>query len=1012
MMEERYTERIKSLETLVDQYHKSFDQCKQQSYNETQVRVDFVNPLFELLGWDVLNQEGLPQHLREVTHEANVTVEEEGKRKNKKPDYAFRIGTDILFFLETKKPSVDITSDRLPAFQLRRYGWSGNLKISILTNFTDLYIYDCGVRPVEKDDIGVALLAHYHYTEYANKFDEIYGMLSKESAISGEFEKRFDAISTPYRREPFDEYFLKQIQNWRLLIGNDIINNTPTISIDALNIAVQRILNRIIFLRICEDRSFEDYETLKQVHNFSALKALFLASDKKYDSGLFDLLEEDNIIVSDNILIQIFKDLYYPNNSYEFSIVDPYIIGQIYEIFLDESLIYQEGKGVFDVEKPEAVDSQGAVNTPKNITDIIVEKTLNPIIQGKSISEIPNIRIADICCGAGNFLLSSFEYIVNYYITYYLDHDKEDAIRRGDILLEPGNSQYKLAFEKRRSILLNNICGVDIDPLAVEVTRFSLLLKVLEGASLDEVVAFTRKTGEHILPNLNNNIKNGNSLVDSQFTKYDSQIYRNVTLLYSLKMFDWNQEFNGKFDAIVGNPPYIRVQNMVKYSPEEYNFYRSNTSGYAVGKAELLDKYQLFIERGLSLLKANGRLGYIIPHKFMITKSGRIIRRLLSENKCVNQIYHFGTNQVFRNRSTYTAIMLLEKTPQKHFEIAFVDDLGEFESSREALMEEYPSDYLSEKPWVFLNKKITDKLEALGDRVVPLKDVTEIFVGLQTSADKIYIIKPDGEDLDYVYFTDTNGEKHKAEKGILRKNIYDIQLTKYKKIEANTYIIYPYKKINNRISLYSVEEMKTQFPFAYDYLCQNRAELDKRNMHARTDDTWFAYGRSQSIRRFFEGAHLIWPVLSQESNYVYDEDAITFTGGGNGPFYGLEIKKNVELSIFYIQALLNHWLLEEIVKNKASSFRGDYYSHGKQFIAELPIYKIDFSDEQQKEVHDKIVDDVKLIMELSERQSTASQHSESETLRRAKIEIQNEMNSLIDHLYGVEAQEGEEFNES
>jgi len=104
----------------------------------------------------VLNENGLPQHLREVTHEANVTVEEDGESKNKKPDYAFRIGTELLFYLETKKPAVDITSDILPAFQLRRYGWSGNLKISVLTNFTDLYIYDCSVRPVEDDDIGVA----------------------------------------------------------------------------------------------------------------------------------------------------------------------------------------------------------------------------------------------------------------------------------------------------------------------------------------------------------------------------------------------------------------------------------------------------------------------------------------------------------------------------------------------------------------------------------------------------------------------------------------------------------------------------------------------------------------------------------------------------------------------------------------------------------------------------------------------------------------------------------------
>lgn len=272
-------------------------------------------------------------------------------------------------------------------------------------------------------------------------------MLSKKSAISGEFDKFFDALSGPFRREPFDEYFLKQIKEWRLILGNSMMASNPLINMNTLNIAVQRILDRIIFLRICEDRSFEDYETLKHVSSFEELKSLFEAADKKYDSGLFELLEEDSISVEDNVLIDIFVDLYYPNNSYEFSVVDPYIIGQIYELFLDETLEYDEKKGVFCVEKPEAVDSQGAVNTPKNVTDIIVEKALDPLFTGKKIEDVKNYRIADICCGSGNFLISSFEYIVNFYINYYLENGKEDAIKRGDIYTLPGSTQFYLSYK-------------------------------------------------------------------------------------------------------------------------------------------------------------------------------------------------------------------------------------------------------------------------------------------------------------------------------------------------------------------------------------------------------------------------------------------------------------------------------------------------------------------------------------------------------------------------------------
>lgn len=394
---------------LVQAYSDNYQQFQQVTYNETQVRVDFVNRFFKLLGWDVDNERGLPQHLREVTHEATVVVEEDGVHRSKKPDYSFKVGTEVLYFLEAKKPAVNLTVDAAPAFQLRRYGWSGNLKISVLTNFTDLYIYDCSVRPKEDDDIGVAMIAHYHFNEYVEHFQEIYNMLSKESVLEGEFERQFGNIRGALRREPFDLYFLDQIRNWRNMLGEDILRNNPSVDVETLNIFVQRVLNRTIFLRICEDRCFENYESLRAITTYQELRALFAAADQKYDSGLFELLEEDRLAVSDAVIIDIFQSLYYPNNSYEFGVIDPYIIGQIYELFLDEVLIIREDGHIEVQGKPEAVDSQGTVNTPKNIIDIIVEETLSPLYMGKTPEEVAQYRIADICCGSGNFLLSAWK---------------------------------------------------------------------------------------------------------------------------------------------------------------------------------------------------------------------------------------------------------------------------------------------------------------------------------------------------------------------------------------------------------------------------------------------------------------------------------------------------------------------------------------------------------------------------------------------------------------------------
>ena len=627
---------------LVQTYSNNYLQFQRATYNETQVRVDFVNRLFKLLGWDVDNERGLPQHLREVTHEATVVVEEDGVHRSKKPDYSFKVGTEVLYFLETKKPAVNLTIDAAPAFQLRRYGWSGNLKVSVLTNFTDLYIYDCSVRPREGDDIGIAMIAHYHFDEYVERFEEIYNMLSKEAVLTGQFEHHFGNIQGALRREPFDQYFLDQIRTWRMMLGEDILRNNPNVDAETLNIFVQRVLNRTIFLRICEDRCFENYESLKAIATYQDLRTMFAAADQKYDSGLFELLEEDRLTVSDSVIIEIFQSLYYPNNSYEFGVIDPYIIGQIYELFLDETLVIRENGHIETQEKPEVVDSQGAVNTPKNITDIIIEETLRPLYENKTPEEVAQYRIADICCGSGNFLLSAFEYIVNYHIEYYRNHDRENAERRGDIYQLAGSTNYILSYEKKRSILKNNIFGVDIDPLAVEVSKFSLLLKALENSSLEEAEAFHQRTNQRILPNLDENIKNGNSLVNMAYARFDRSVYLNVSLMNKLKMFDWNAEFgNRKFDAIIGNPPYIRVQNMVHYSREEYDFYKSSHSPYVTAQTDTLDKYYLFIEKGLALLNDGGMLGYIVPHKFMNIKSGAKLRELLSANSNVKKILHF-----------------------------------------------------------------------------------------------------------------------------------------------------------------------------------------------------------------------------------------------------------------------------------------------------------------------------------------------------------------------------------
>ena len=497
------------------------------------------------------------------------------------------------------------------------------------------------------------------------------------------------------------------------------------------------------------------------------------------------------------------------------------------------------------------------------------------------------------------------------------------------------------------------------------------------------------------------------------YAQFEPGIYNNIPMLQTIRMFDWKVEFGEEgFDAIVGNPPYIRVQNLVRYSPSEYAFYKSEYSGYMTAETELMDKYYLFIERACSLLKEGGLIGYIVPHKFMYILSGESLRRYLSTQKSVSKIIHFGVHQVFSNRSTYTCILVLAKSKQESFNIAFVSDWNQFLFDHTVKFDTYSEDVLSEKPWTFIPSEISVHLTAIRPRCSRLNELADIFVGVQTSADKVYIIHPTSEDDEYVYFTDKNQVQQKVEKGILRKSVYDARLRRYEQIEANSYIIFPYENSNGKPQLIDIEIMRSRFPATFEYLSSFREELDKRNRPNRTDENWYAYGRSQSLRRFVSEEHLIWPVLSLDANYVYDKELVVFTGGGNGPFYGIEMKKQTRESIFYVQAILNHWLMELLVRKSASTFRGGYYSHGKQFIEQLPIYRINFDSSDQAQLHGEIVEKVHQIERLTSSMNAAQDSATKSTLRRSVVAANGDLNAMIDRIYGVEGMRMENVDES
>ncbi|EAG5206730.1 endonuclease, partial [Listeria monocytogenes] len=482
------------------------------NYNETQLRNDFIDPLLKCFGWDVDNDGGKNFFLRDVLQEESIDIKEERYKKN--PDYTLRINGTRKLFVEVKKPSVNILNSPNAAFQTRRYGWSANLGISVLTNFEHLIIYDCRYKPEEADNEHVARYKFFSYEEYEEKYEEISKLISYAAVNTGLLETNFS--SEERVGETFDRYFLQQIENWREKLASSAIINNPDLDEENVNYVVQRFLNRIIFLRICEDRAIEKYETLRSIKNFEELKILFKNADKKFNSGLFDFLEDIlslEVQIDSNVIIEIFNELYFPQSPYDFSVVDSTILSQIYEHFLSRRIIINEDRTFSLIEAPEVSASSGVVSTPKIIVEQIVHETLTPLVADKSFDELNQLKIADICCGSGTFLISAYDFIIEKKMERYIKELKNDS----NLVYRMNDNEIVFTLKAKREILENNIFGGDINPYAVEVTEFSLLLKLLEGENESTINDFIQCHDERVLPNLKSNIRCGNSLVDNKF---------------------------------------------------------------------------------------------------------------------------------------------------------------------------------------------------------------------------------------------------------------------------------------------------------------------------------------------------------------------------------------------------------------------------------------------------------------------------------------------------------------
>ncbi len=611
-------EALKQISNLVERFERNIEAYHSPVYNETQLRREFIDPFFEALGWDVTNKAGYAEQYKDVIHEDAIKI----AGATKAPDYCFRIGGVRKFFLETKKPSIDIKSQVTPAYQLRRYAWSAKLPISILTDFQEMAIYDCRLRPKPSDKPSIGRVRLYTYTQYVDSFEEIYNLLSKDAVLKGSFDKFAESERQKRGTTEVDAEFLKEIESWREVLAKDIAIKNPKLSIRELNFAVQLTIDRIIFLRMCEDRGIEHYGQIQNLLNgtntYRRLREIFYHADDKYNSGLFDFRTDrltPELKIEDKPLKDIFKNLYYPESPYEFSVLGADILGHVYEQFLGKVIRLTEGHRAKVEEKPEVRKAGGVYYTPTYIVEYIVKNTVGKLCEGKTPRQISSLRILDPACGSGSFLLGAYQYLLDYHLNWYLTrHSKKGNVAQGfspapKEIYQGRGGQWYLTIQEKKRILLNNIYGVDIDPQAVEVTKLSLLLKVLEGENQDTLERQMRLFRERALPDLGSNIKCGNSLIGPDFYQGKQMNFLDNEEIYRINAFDWEKEFSdimkqGGFDAVIGNPPYGAWFQAAEatYFSQQYKVFGG-----------VKDVYTCFIERGLGLLSKGGRLSYIVP---------------------------------------------------------------------------------------------------------------------------------------------------------------------------------------------------------------------------------------------------------------------------------------------------------------------------------------------------------------------------------------------------------------
>ncbi len=1029
--------------------------------SEAVIRNEYIDPFWQALGWDLSNTAHRSAAEKDVVIEAHVATIEPHRLRTRRPDYLFRIDGFPRFIVEAKKPAVDLATDRDAVFQAKTYAWSAQIPFAVLTDFEEFRLFDATIKP-DYDDPDRGLIQDFDlsYQDYPAQWDVLWNTFGRGAVAAGSLEKllaRVKKVRAGRRirgidrmlldlrgSEPVDRAFLAHLEDYRQRFASELYRENSSQFPEAgtrhgaanLTEAAQRLIDRLVFIRVCEDRDIATWGNLRStvdraVDNRLDLYALLVAEfrrlDREYNGYLFKPHPSEQLTVSAQLLRDFIASLYPPDGPYRFEAIGDDILGIIYEKFLGSVVTVRKGRVEVE-EKPEVRHAGGVYYTPRFVVDTIIRRAIGPQIKDRSPLEILNLKVLDPACGSGSFLIAAFQYLMDHCARYFTDHPDAAEVpatprarkKKRSLAFRDADGGWCLAPDFKAAILTSCLHGVDIDAQAVEVTIMSLYLKMLEGSLPPN---WQRDWLENqLLPPLDNNIRCGNSLLSqTDFDKWwedkEGGLFGgDEDVRFRMNPFDWTSETRGfgrlldkgrGFDAVIGNPPYIRVQELNKWAPDECEFYKWRYKSAAKGNYDI---YVVFIERALELLASTGLLGFITPHKWWQAKYGEGLRKIVADRKHLHSVIDFTDQQVFRGSTTYTAVQVLGKQPHSgSVDCARVHELTDGDAQCRAIDEGRSADGTerfratrpaNESAWVFSNAASEAFLRSVQAELPTLGRITyKIAQGLVTSCDDVYFLTKRGDK----FLSPATQNEHTLDGATVHPLLKGaVHMKRWTPLKTDLFVLFPYEKHAATWRLIPEDRFATQYPRTWAYLLENQERLRGREsgrMRDRAD--WYGYIYPKNLEVMSRPKILV-PAIATRAEYCLDaEGQYHYVGSGGGGGGGHAIVPSIDIDLHYLAGLLNSRLLDAFLKQVTTRFHSGWYAYSKAYIAQTPI-KLPETAAERRDA-DRIIELVREIIDAKKKlQAPGLGDRERERVERIVESHERRIDELVCRLYGVD----------